>query len=36
MPDPERLYAYVNEEDWMVIQLNSFNKIMLKLSDLKK
>ena len=36
MPDPERLYAYVNEEDWMVIQLNSFNKIMVKLSDLKK
>ena len=35
MPDPERLYAYVNEEDWMVIQLNTFKKIMIKLSDLK-
>jgi len=35
MPDPERLYAYVNDEDWMVIQLNTFKKIMLTLSDLK-
>ena len=35
MPDPERLYAYVNEGDWMVIQLNTFKKIMIKLSDLK-
>ena len=35
MPDPERLYAYVNEKDWMVIQLNTFKKIILNLSDLK-
>lgn len=35
MPDPERLYAYVNEKDWMVIQLNTFKKIMINLSDLK-
>jgi hypothetical protein len=36
MRDPERMYALVNGEDWMVIQLNTFKKVMKKLSELKK
>jgi len=36
MRDPERMYALVNDEDWMVIQLNTFKKVMKKLSELKK
>jgi len=36
MRDPERMYALVNSEDWMVIQLNTFNKVMTKLTELKK
>ena len=36
MRDPERMYALVNGEDWMVIQLNTFNKVMTKLTELKK
>ena len=36
MQDPERMFAFVNNEDWMVIQTNSFKKVMKELSDLKK
>jgi len=33
--DPERLYAYVNEKDWMIIQQNTFKKVIKRLADLK-
>ena len=36
MQDPERMFAFVNNEDWMVIQTNTFNKVMIELSELKK
>lgn len=36
MQDPERMFAFVNNEDWMVIQTNTFKKVMKELSDLKK
>ena len=36
MQDPDRMYAFVNNEDWMVIQTNTFKKVMKKLSELKK
>ena len=36
MQDPERMFAFVNNEDWMVIQTNTFKKVMKKLSELKK
>ena len=35
MRDPERMYAHINEEDWVIIQLNSFGRIMKGISDLK-
>lgn len=35
MRDPERMYAYINNEDWVVIQTNTFKKVMKKLSDLQ-
>lgn len=36
MRDPERMYALVNDEDWMIIQVNTFKKVMKNFSDLKK
>tara|TARA_B110000977_G_scaffold77978_1_gene105012 strand:- start:145 stop:1140 length:996 start_codon:yes stop_codon:yes gene_type:complete len=36
MRDPERMYALINKEDWVIIQLNSFGRVMKSLSDLKK
>lgn len=36
MQDPDRMFAFVNNEDWMVIQTNTFKKLMKKLSELKK
>ena len=36
MQDPDRMYAFVNNEDWMVIQTNTFKKVMKELTDLKK
>ena len=36
MRDPERMYAHINKEDWVIIQLNSFGRVMKSLSDLKK
>ena len=36
MQDPDRMFAFVNNEDWMVIQTNTFKKVMKKLSELKK
>ena len=36
MRDPERMYALINEKDWVIIQLNSFGRIMKGLSDLKQ
>ena len=36
MQDPERMFAFVNNEDWMVIQTNTFKKVMKELSELKK
>ena len=34
--DPDRMYAFVNNEDWMVIQTNTFKKVMKELTELKK
>ena len=36
MQDPERMFAFVNNEDWMVIQTNTFKKVMKVLTELKK
>jgi len=36
MQDPERMFAFVNNEDWMVIQTNTFKKVMKELTELKK
>ena len=36
MQDPERMFAFVNNKDWMVIQTNTFKKVMKELSELKK
>ena len=36
MRDPERMYAHINKTDWVIIQLNSFGRVMKSLSDLKK
>jgi hypothetical protein len=36
MRDPERMYALVNGEDWMILQLNTFEKVMKELSYLKE
>jgi len=36
MRDPERMYAHINKEDWVIIQLNSFGRVMKSLSDLRK
>ncbi len=36
MRDPERMYAHINKEDWVIIQLNSFGRVMKSLSDLKE
>ena len=36
MQDPDRMYAFVNNEDWMVIQTNTFKKVMKELTELKK
>lgn len=36
MRDPERMYALVNGEDWMILQLNTFKKVMKELSYLKE
>ena len=36
MQDPDRMFAFVNNEDWMVIQTNTFNKVMKELTELKK
>lgn len=33
MRDPERMYALINDEDWVIIQTNTFGKVMKKLSD---
>ena len=35
MQDPERMFAFVNNEDWMVIQTNTFKKVMKELTELK-
>tara|TARA_B100001057_G_C22776622_1_gene921862 strand:+ start:452 stop:1444 length:993 start_codon:yes stop_codon:yes gene_type:complete len=35
LQDPDRLFTLVNNKDWMVIQTNTFNKVMKKLSELK-
>ena len=36
MQDPDRMFAFLNNKDWMVIQTNTFEKVMKKLSELKK
>ena len=36
MKDPDRMFAFVNNEDWMVIQTNTFKKVMKELTELKK
>lgn len=36
MRDPERMYALVDGEDWMILQLNTFKKVMKELSYLKE
>jgi len=36
MRDPERMYARINQDDWVIIQLNSFGRVMKGLEDLKK
>lgn len=36
MRDPERMYAFIDGEDWVIIQTNTFGKVMKTLSDLKK
>ena len=36
MQDPERMFAFVNNQDWMVIQTNTFKKVMKELTELKK
>ena len=36
MQDPDRMYAFVNNEDWMVIKTNTFKKVMKELTELKK
>ena len=36
MQDPERMFAFVNNEDWMVIQTNTFKKVMKELTELVK
>ena len=36
MEDPDRMFAFVNNEDWMVIQTNTFKKVMKELTELKK
>ena len=36
MKDPERMYAHVNKTDWVLIQRNTFNKVMKGMSDLKR
>ncbi len=36
MRDPERMYALVNGEDWMILQLNTFEKVMKELSYFKE
>ena len=36
MQDPDRMFAFVNNEDWMVIQTNTFKKVMKELTELKK
>ena len=36
MQDPERMFAFVNNEDWMVIQTNTFKKVIKELTELKK
>lgn len=33
--DPERLYAYVNDNDWMIIQKNTFENVIKSLEDFK-
>ena len=35
MRDPERMYAHINKDDWVIIQLNTFGRVMKSLSDLK-
>ena len=35
LQDPDRLFTLVNNKDWMVIQTNTFNKVIKKLSELK-
>ena len=30
------MFAFVNNEDWMVIQTNTFKKVMKELTELKK
>ena len=35
MRDPERMYALVNNTDWVLIQSNTFNKVMKTKSELK-
>ena len=36
MRDPERMFVYVNDKDWMIIQLNGFKKVIIGLSELRK
>ena len=36
MKDPERMYAHVNKTDWVLIQRNTFNKVMKGMSDIKR
>jgi len=33
--DPERLYACVNDKDWMIIQKHTFKNVIKKLNDFK-
>ena len=34
--EPERYIALINDKDWMVIQANTFLKVIKKLSNLRK
>ena len=36
MRDPERMYAQINKTDWVLIQLNTFGKVMKTKSELIK
>lgn len=36
MRDPERMYAYINGEDWMILQVNSFKNVMKDLTFFTK